>query len=194
MVIYLEKITERRNVFGTILSDLNICLMKSGRVRWHVAVEQKKTILYCSIKSRNSLSPSFSKSFRENFLTFITKQCINSESFFRLHSSHRMCNQFTLHYEFRIDTRKTEIWEKDNFGGSNEQRTQRSEQNWPECTACCMVPSEEVEETSKHCVLNRHQTHSKEKIHVPSKIARNRPLWHASSLWRPEGFRDDWSR
>ena len=40
MVIYLEKKMERLNsgdskiIFGTILSDLNIGLMKSGRAKW----------------------------------------------------------------------------------------------------------------------------------------------------------------
>ena len=47
--------------------------------------------------------------------------------FLRVHLSHRMCNQFTLHHEFRIDTRRTKF-EQNTDGilhvyGSNEQGT-----------------------------------------------------------------------
>ena len=44
--------------------------------------------------------------------SFVTGQCIYSERFLRVHLSHWMYNQFTLHREFRIDTRRT-IWAKD---------------------------------------------------------------------------------
>ena len=60
-----------------------------------------------------------------------TGQCINSEQFLRVHLSHRMRNQFTLHHEFRIDTRRTNFEQKTDgilyVCGSYEQRTQRSE-------------------------------------------------------------------
>ena len=48
MVIYLEKMMERlnsgeqRNFFGTILNDLNIGLMKSGRAKCTEAEETRK--------------------------------------------------------------------------------------------------------------------------------------------------------
>ena len=48
MVTYFEKMMERlksgeqRNIFGTILCDLNIGLMKSGRARWQKAEETRK--------------------------------------------------------------------------------------------------------------------------------------------------------
>ena len=32
---------------------------------------------------------------------------VNSEPFLRVHLSYSMCNQFTLHHEIRIDTRRT---------------------------------------------------------------------------------------
>ena len=34
---------------------------------------------------------------------------MNSERFLRVHLSHRMCNQFTLHHEFKIDTREQNL-------------------------------------------------------------------------------------
>ena len=50
--------------------------------------------------------------------------------FLPVHLSHRMCNQFTLHHEFRIDTRRTKFEQKTDdilhVCGSNEQGTQRS--------------------------------------------------------------------
>ena len=48
MVIYLEKMMERlnfgeqRSIFGTILCNLNIGLMKSGRVQWQKEEERRK--------------------------------------------------------------------------------------------------------------------------------------------------------
>ena len=35
---------------------------------------------------------------------------VNSERLRRVHLSHRVCNQFTLHHKFRIDTAKDNIW------------------------------------------------------------------------------------
>ena len=54
-----------------------------------------------------------------------------------------MCNQLTLHHEFRIDTRRTKFEQKTDgilhVCGPYEQRTQRSQQNWLGSTASCMV-------------------------------------------------------
>ena len=108
----------------------------------------KKRFQCCTDPSgQEILSPSSSRSFRtQSHCCFITGQCINSERFLRVRLSHRMCNQFTFHHEFRIDTGRTKFEQKtDGFlhvSGSYEQRTQRSEYNWPGSTASCMVPSE----------------------------------------------------
>ena len=40
---------------------------------------------------------------------FITGQCVNSGQFLRVHLPHRMCDQFTLHHKFRIDTGRTKF-------------------------------------------------------------------------------------
>ena len=48
--------------------------------------------------------------------------------------------------------------------GSNEQGTQTFGWNWSGCTASCLVQGQSVEEKSKHGVLGRHQTCSKERI------------------------------
>ena len=47
----------------------------------------------------------------------------------------------------------------------------------PESTASCTIHAESVEETSKHVVLGRHQTCSKERFEVLSnKVERHHPL------------------
>ena len=106
--------------------------------------QKQISILYWSIRTRNTLSPSSSRSFRtQSNWSFITGQCINSERFLRVHWPHRMCNQFTLHHDFRIDTGRTKFEQKTDgilhVCGSYEQRTQRSWYNWPESTRSCMV-------------------------------------------------------
>ena len=54
-----------------------------------------------------------------------------------------------------------------------------------------MVQTESVEETSKHGVLGRHQTCSKERIEVLSDaIERLHPLQYTPSLLYPEGYHD----
>ena len=75
--------------------------------------------------------------------------------------------------------------------GSYEQRTQRSWGDRLECTASCTVHAYSMEETSKHGVLGRYNTCSKEKIIVLSNaIERNHPLRHVPSLLYPEGDYD----
>ena len=104
----------KRKIFGTNLSTLNIGLTICGRARWEEAEATSKIpVLYWSIRTRNSLSPSSSRSFRtQSHWSFITGRCINSERFLRVHLSHRMCNQITLHGEFRIDTGRTNFERK----------------------------------------------------------------------------------
>ena len=101
---------------------------------------------------------------------------IDSDQFLRVQLSHRMCNQLTLHHEFRIDTRRTNFEHKTDgilhVCRPNEQGTQRSGCNQPECTASCLVQTKSMEETSKHGVLGWHQTGSKRKD--SSSIKHNR--------------------
>ena len=116
--------------------------------------QEKISILYWSIRTRNSLAPSSSRSFRtQSHWSFSTGKCINSERFLRVHLSHRMCNQFTLHHEFTTDTRRTNFEQKTDgilhVCGSNEQGTYRSQCNWLGSTASCLVQAESVEEASK---------------------------------------------
>ena len=76
----------------------------------------KKSFQYCTDSSgpeilyfrplqgqsgRNPIDPSL----QDNVL-------INSEQFLRVHLSYWMCNQFTLHHKFRIDTGRTNFEQK----------------------------------------------------------------------------------
>ena len=115
MVIYLENKMER----WWKVKEYN------GRRR---RKQDKISVLYWSIKTRNSLTPSSSRSFRtQSHWSFITGQCLNTERLLRAHLSHRMCDQFTLHREFRTDTKRTNFEQKTDcilhVCGSNEQGT-----------------------------------------------------------------------
>ena len=142
MVIYLEKMMERlisgdyKIIFGTILSNFNIGLMK---VEEHIGKRRKKqekiSILYQSIRTRNSLPLSSSRSFRtQSHWSLTTGQCINSRQFLRVHLSYWMCSQFTLHHKFTIDSGRTKFEQKTDgifhACGSYGQGTQRSVQAW----------------------------------------------------------------
>ena len=121
---------------------------------------KKRFHLYWSVRTRNSLPPGSSGSFRtQSHWSYTSGQCVNSERFLRVHLSHRMCNQLTFHHKFKIDTRRTQFEQKTDgilhVCGSYEQGTQRSGCNWFVQTSFCMVQSENVEKTPRHSVLGR---------------------------------------
>ena len=143
MVIYLEKTMEFWRLKEYLRNDF-MQFQHWSDEKWKGKMakcggNEHISILYWT---RHSLSPSHSRSFRtQPHWSFITGQCINLERFLRVHLSHRMCDQFTLHHEFRIDTRRTKFEQKTDgilhICGSYEQGTQRSRCNWLGCTASC---------------------------------------------------------
>ena len=204
MVIFQEKKMERLNswdwkiVFGTNLGTLNIGPMKKWKSTVAKGGGYKKRFQYCTDLSgtRNSLSPSSSRSFRTQSHWLFIPECGNSGQFLRLHLSNGVCNQFTLHHKFRTDTGRTKIGQGKTdsvlYGCECfEQGTQRSVWNWFDRTTSCMVQEEKMEKTPRHGVLGRYTTCSAERIEVLSnKIERNHPLRHTPSLLYPEGFHD----
>ena len=73
--------------------------------------QEKNSILYWTIRTRTSLSPSSSRSFRtQSHWSYTAGQCVDSKQFLRVHLSHRMCIQFTLHHKFRIDCGRTKFF------------------------------------------------------------------------------------
>ena len=121
-----------KDFFGTVLTILDIGLMKSGRVQWQKAEETRKdfSIVLIHQDKKFFVSELFKVIQDAMPLIFITGQCINSERILRVHLSHRMCNQFTVHHEFRIDTGRTNFEKKTDSilsaCGSHGQRTQES--------------------------------------------------------------------
>ena len=75
--------------------------------------QEKISVLYWFFRN-NSVPPSSPRSFRtQSYWSFITGQCRCSGRFLSIHLSCRMCNHFTFHHQFRIDTRRTKIWATD---------------------------------------------------------------------------------
>ena len=144
------------------LCTLNIGLMKSGRAACQKEEDKRKYSVLFWFFTRNSVPPSSSRSFRtQSYWSFITGQCINSEQFLRVHLSHRVCNQFTFHRQFRIETGRSEFEQQTDSVlsacGFHGQKPSGSWDSWPGSTASCMVPSEKAEDTSKYGVLGRHK-------------------------------------
>ena len=106
-----------------------------------------------------------------------------------------MCNQFTLHHKFRIDTGRTNFEQGKTDGilygcKSHGQGTQRSVQAWPDQTTSCMVQTENVEKTPRHGVLGRYTACWTERIEVLSNkiesqliVSRNRLGWNLKKLY-----------
>ena len=120
MVIDLEKMMERLNsgdykiIFRTILCILDIGLMKSGRASWQEEEATRKDFnVVLSIRTRNSLLPSSSRSFRTQYYwSLITGQCLDSGRFLQVHLSRWMRNQLTFDHQFRIDTGSSKCMQK----------------------------------------------------------------------------------
>ena len=204
MVIYLEKIMEQlisgdyKIIFGTILCNLNIGLMKSGRAQWQRRRKQEKiSILYQYIKTRNSLPPSSSWCHSGRSVTDPSLQdnvLIPNDLFeYICHIGcainwHSIMNSRLIPGGQNFDQKTDSIL---HACGSYEQRTQTSWDSRPESTASCTIPADSVEETSKHCVLGRYQTCSEERIKVLSEaIERHLPLQYTRCLLYPEGHQD----
>ena len=201
--VYLETMMERLNsgeskiIFRIISCIVIIGLTKSGREAWQEAEATRKDFnILLFHQDKKFFISSSSRSFRtQSHWSFITGQCINCGRFLRVHLSRWMCNQFTFHHKFRINTGRSEFEQKtDSILSSCEshgQRTQRSWESRPESTASCTIHADSVEETSKHGELGRHQSCSKERIEVLSNtIERHHPSQDTPILLYPEGYQD----
>ena len=73
-----------------------IGLTESGRKAWQEDEDTRKDVSIVLVLQEQLLISELFK--------VITGPCINPERFLRVQLSHRMCKQFTLHHEFRIDT------------------------------------------------------------------------------------------
>ena len=92
-------------IFRTILCILNIGLMKCGKAQWQNEEETRKDFSIVLILQEKFFTSSSSRSLRtQSHWSFIAGQWIKSGRFLRVHLTRRMCNQFTVHHQFRIDT------------------------------------------------------------------------------------------
>ena len=134
---YLEKKMDRLNsgdqrmIFGTFLTrkDFNIVLTR-----------QDKKFFISELFKVNQDAIHWSNT---------PGQCVDSEQFLRIHLSYRMCSQFTLHHQFRIDTGRTKFKQGKTAGilygcESHAQGSQRSVWAWFDQTTSCIVQAEEV--------------------------------------------------
>ena len=105
---YLEKMMERLNSgeSKTIFRHIS-CIVIIGLTRRRK--QEKIPVLYSFTRS-NLVLPSSSRSFRtQSHWSFSTRQCDYSEQLLPMHLSCRMCNQFTFHHQFGIDTWRSEF-------------------------------------------------------------------------------------
>ena len=157
--------------------------------------QEKISILYWSIRTKNSILPSSSRSFgTQSHWSYTAGQCVNSEQFPRVHLSFWMCSQFTLHHKSRIDTGRTKFEQNTDsiLHGceSYEQGTQRSVWDWLGSTTSCMVHAE-VEKAPRYGVLVRYTACSTKRIKALSnKMWRNHSLRYTPSLLYLESICD----
>ena len=131
-----------------------------NKKRFQYCIDSSGAILYFRAlqghSGRNLIDPSLHDNvlIPDDFLEFIFAR--------------RMCNQFTLHHDFRIDTRRTKIEQKTDgiiyVCGSYEQRPQRSARARFDQTTSCIVQAEKVEKAPRYGVLGRYTACSTERI------------------------------
>ena len=151
--------------------------------------------LYWFVRS-NLVPPSSSRSFRtQSHWSYFTGQCCYSEQLLPVHLSCRMCNQFTFHHQFGIDTWRSNFEQQTDSVlsacGSHGQKPQGSRYDRLECTASCTINAWSLEETSEYGLLGRHQTCSEGRVEVLSNtIERIHSSRNTSSLLYSESCLD----
>ena len=171
---YLEKKMDRILEIKRLSSERIWAL--SMLVWWNVEEQNGRrrrqqeniSILYWFFRTRNSSSPSSSRSFRtQSHWSFTTGKCANSGQ------SRRMCNQFTLHHKFRIDSGRTKFKQGKTDGilygcESHGEGSQRSVWARLHETTSYIVQAENVEKTPRHGVFGRYTACSTKRIEVLS--------------------------
>ena len=135
--------------------------------------QEKISIMYWLVRTRNSLSPSSLRSFStQSHWSYTSGQCVNSGQFLRVHLSYWMCNQFTLHHKFRIDSGRTKFrkGKPDSILYGCESQGQGSQRSvWVSLdqTTSCIV-REKVEKAPGYGVLGRYTACSTKRIELLS--------------------------
>ena len=116
--LYLEKMMERLNSGDYLRNDL-VQFQHWSDEKWKSTMAKgggnKKRFQYCTDPSGQEilyLRPLQGHSGRNLIDLSLQDSVIISNGFFEYNLSHRMCNQFTLHREFRIDSGRTNFEQK----------------------------------------------------------------------------------
>ena len=161
--------------------------------------QEKISIRYWSVRTRNSLPPSSSRSFRtQSHWSYTARQCINSRQFLRAHLSSWMCSQFTLHHKFRINSGEDKI-----LAGTDRRyslhpwipctRIARSKWAWSDLTTSCIVQAE-VDKASRHGCTGSTYSLLSGKDWSSIKQGRTQSshtIRYTPSLLYPEGYHDE---
>ena len=107
------------------------CLMKCGRAKWQEAEATRKDFNIVLIYQDKKFFITELFKVILDAIPLILHYRTKSGQFLRVHLSHRMRNQFTLHHKFRIDTGRTKLRQGKTDSilyccESHEQGTQRS--------------------------------------------------------------------
>ena len=162
---YLEKKMVRSNsgdwkkIFGTNFEHSQYWSDEMWKSTMTGSGNNKKRFQYCTDSSHWS---------------YTSGQCLGSGQFLRVHLSHWMCSQLTLHHKFRIDSGETKFKQRktDNiFYGceSHGQGSQRSARAWLDHRTSCTVQAENVSKTPRHGVLGRYTACSTKRFEDLSK-------------------------
>ena len=132
------------------LSSESFCVL-SSLVWWKVEEQHGKrrrkqeniSVLYWFFRSK-SVPPTSSRSFRtQSYWSFITWQYHYSGRFLQVHLTRRMCNQFTFHHQFSIDTERSNFEQQTDSilsaCGSYGPRTQGSREDRLGSAASCTI-------------------------------------------------------
>ena len=151
--------------------------------------EDSSTVLFWCFRN-NCLFPSSSRTFRtQSYWSFIAGQF--SGRFLQVHLPCRMCNHFTFHHQFRIDTWRSKFEQKTDSilsaCGSYGQESQGSWYGRVGSTASCAMPAQSMEEPSRPSILGWHQSCYYERIEILSdSIECNHSSRNTPSLLYPE--------
>ena len=132
-------------IFGTSLSTLDICQMMYGRARWQKEEDKRKDFNTVLIRQDKKF---FTSERTQSHWSYTARQCANTEQCLRVHLSYWMCNQFTLHHKFRINSAEDKILAR------NDRRY--SSQSWIPCRRatkiqeCLIWPNHVLHHTSRN--------------------------------------------
>ena len=172
--------------------------------------QEKSSILCWLVRTRNSSSPSSSRSFRtQSHWSHTAGQCVDSEQFLWVHLSYWMCILFTLHHKFRIGSGTTKFKQRKTDGilhsrESHELESQRSARDWLDQATSCIVQAKVEKAQKTRCTgsiysllngkdwssIKQGRTQSSYTIHSQLIVSRKLLCWNLEKSYI--SFKDNW--